>query len=166
MQRAGPGFAPQVVFMRHRLAHNAGHRLFVLLGTITIVLATAVAVGVIQFRAYSRVFAGSHEVLNAITVLEASTARVETSARAYVLTGEDSFYRDFQVSQAAARHDRDALDDLIAPADIEQPNIDRLSEVLKERWDQLTQAVELRKSTRAVPNGLNHADGERAANDI
>jgi signal transduction histidine kinase len=153
--------------MRQKLFDSAGHRLFFLLGTITLLLATAMTVAVLQFRAYSHVFANTHDVLNAITSLESSMTRAETSARAYFLTGDDGFRKEFADSRNAAIHDRDTMRSLIADMDQEKPRVVQLSETLTQRLEHLAKTVARRQSAAVpLPNGEHHDEGRRMGSEI
>ncbi len=154
--------------MRQGLVENAGHRLFVLLGTITLLLATAMTIGVIRFRSYSRLFANTHEVLNAITSLEASATRVENSARAYFLTGDDTFLHEFEEGRNTLVQDRELLGSLVAGTDQEKPDFARLSSILTERVRHLSDIVGQRRNGLAVslPAGVHHEEGVRLGRQI
>ena len=121
-----------------------GHRLFVLLGLITVLLASAMVFAVIRFRAYSRIFANTHEVLNAIVSLEASATHAESSAREFLLTGDDSFHKEFIKKRAETEKDQRLLGELQAGSTDETPHSLELSAAVSRRMEHLSEVAALR----------------------
>ena len=125
---------------------HRGHRLFVSLGLITVLLASAMVFTVVRFRAYSRLFANTHEVLTAIISLEASATHAESSARAYLLTGDKGFRKEF-IGQRAETEDNEKLLGELHAGDSEQTRGFLELAAAVSRWlEYLTQVTALREA--------------------
>jgi signal transduction histidine kinase len=136
--------------MQNLRVEHKGHQLFVLLGMITVLLASAMVFAVIRFRDYSRVFANTHEVLTAIVSLEASATHAESSARAYLLTGNESFLKEFIEKRAETEQDEKLLGELQAGTIEETQRFLELSAAVSRRMEHLTQVAALRKAGVSV----------------
>src|SRR5258706_13405763 len=100
--------------MPNSRAEHKGHRVFVMLGLITVLLGSAMVWAVIRFRAYSHILANTHEVVGAISSWEASVTQAESSVRAYFLTGDEDFLREFAAKRVEAEGDDKRLRQLVA----------------------------------------------------
>ena len=151
-----------------RLEHKRHHQVFVLLGLITVLLASAMVFAVIRFRAYSHVLANTHEVLTAIASLEVSATQVESSARAYLLTGDDSFRKKFIEKRAEVEKDQNLLGELQAGSTDEAQRFLELSAAVSRRMEYLTQIAALRKADVGMANfgGERGEEGRRLADAI
>ncbi len=127
-----------------------GHRVFVWTAVVTVLLASAMVLAVIRFRAYSHVFAATHEVLTAIVELQASTARAESSARGYLLTGETRFLEEFAASRTDVERDRDLLAARHADAGESSSQFFQLSLAVTRRLEHLAQVVASRQTGQSV----------------
>ena len=154
--------------MRDLSVAPAGHRVFLLLGAITILLATAMMIAVVRFRGYSRVFANAHEVLTAIISLDGSVTRAESSARAYLLTGEDSFLHQFNEHRTVVMRDRELLASLVAENSDEKLSVLDLSSAVTRGMDHLSEMTARRASDPKVIaiGGEHDPEGARLESEI
>jgi signal transduction histidine kinase len=123
-----------------------GHRAFILLGLISVLLSSAMMLAVIRFRAYSHDFGNTHGGLTAIVALEASVTHAESSVRAYLVTADETFLDEFAQQKEETRADAKRLQQLLSDSDQEKSQIAALTAAVSRRTDFLTEVAALRKA--------------------
>jgi PAS domain S-box-containing protein len=105
--------------------------------------------------------AHTHEVQTVLRAVLGSTVDIETGARGFAATGEESFLEQYWEGQRAVAHNLDTLRDLAADNAAQQKRLELLKSQVAARMEEAARTVYDRRQSGVVPAKTDFLEGQR-----